>query len=108
MPNTLHYSPDSLLDLDETYDYIAHKKQNPIAARNTIQGIRDAIADLKTLDNIGVRVFLPNGLETPYRFVKHNNYLVFYRQDGTDVYIDRIIYGKRDYIQILFGNTYSE
>ncbi len=108
MPNTLHYSPDSLQDLDEIFDYIALKKQNPIAARNTVLGIREAIADLKTLDNIGVRAFLPNNLETDYRFVKHNNYLVFYRQDGTDVYIDRIIYGKRDYIQILFGNSYSE
>ena len=92
MPNILHYSPEALQDLDETFNYIAVKKQNPIAAQNTVQGIRTAISDLKTLDNIGVRVFLPNGLETPYRFVKYNNYLAFYRQIGTDVYIDRIMY----------------
>lgn len=103
MSNTLYYSPESLQDLDETFDYIAVEKQNPIAAQNTIQGIRSAISDLRTLDNIGVKVFLPNGVETPYRFVRYNNYLAFYRQIGSDVYIDRIIYGKRDYISILFG-----
>ena len=103
MSNTLHYSPESVQDLDEIFEYIAVKKQNPIAARNTVQGIRAEISKLKTLDNIGVRVFLPNSLETPYRFIKYNNYLSFYRHIETDVYIDRIIYGKRDYIQILFG-----
>ena len=102
MPNTLHYSPEALDDLDNTYDYIAFEKQNPIAAQNTVMGIKDAIANLKTLDNIGVRVILPNGIETPYRFVQYKNYLAFYRQIDSDVYIDRIIYGKRDYLQILF------
>ena len=103
MPNTLHYSPEALQDLDETYDYIFHEKQNPIAAHNTIQGIRNVITELKTLDNIGVKVFLPDGIETPYRFVQYKNYLAFYRQIDNHVYIDRILYGKRDYLQILFG-----
>lgn len=103
MANTLHYSPQALKDLDEIYDYIFIDKQNPIAAQNTVQGIKKSITELKTLDNIGVKVRLPDGLETPYHFIKYNNYLTFYRQIEKDVYIDRIIYGKRDYIKILFG-----
>ena len=102
MANTLHYSPQALKDLDEIFDYIFTDKQNPIAARNTIEGIKNSIAELKTLDNIGVKVRFPGGLETPYHFIKYNNYLTFYRQIEKDVYIDRIIYGKRDYIKILF------
>jgi plasmid stabilization system protein ParE len=31
MPNTLHYSPEALEDLDKIFDYIAFEKQNPIA-----------------------------------------------------------------------------
>ena len=103
MANTLHYSPQALKDLDEIFDYIFTDKQNPIAARNTIEGIKNSIAELKTLDNIGVKVRLPGDLETPYRFIQYNNYLSFYRQIEKDVYIDRIIYGKRDYIKLLFG-----
>ena len=102
MANTLHFSPRALKDLDEIYDYIFIDKQNPIAAQNTVQGIKNSITELKTLDNIGVKVRFPGGLETPYHFIKYNNYLTFYRQIEKDVYIDRIIYGKRDYIKILF------
>ena len=60
--------------------------------------------NLKTLDNIGVKVFLPNGLETAYRFINYNKYLIFYRQIEHDVFIDRIIHGSRDYINVLFGS----
>lgn len=104
MPNTIHYSPEALIDMDKTYDYIRFELQNPIAAKNTIDGIRNAIQDLKTLDNIGVKVFLPNGLETAYRFIHFKKYLIFYRQIEHDVFIDRIMHGSRDYINVLFGS----
>ena len=102
MPNTIHYSPESVKDLDQTYDYILSELKNPIAAQNTINGIRSSIHELKTLDNIGVRVFLPNGFETPYRFIHFKKYLIFYHQIESDVFIDRIIHEKRDYVHILF------
>ena len=104
MPNTIHYSPEALADMDETYEYIRFELQNPIAAKNTIEGIRNSIAELKTLDNIGVKVFLPNGLETVYHFIQFKKYLIFYRQVEHDVFIDRIMHGSRDYINILFGS----
>jgi len=103
MRNILHYSPQAIQDLDEIYDYIYTTLQNPIAAKNTIQGIRQSISELKTLDNIGVKVILPNGWETPYRFIQYKNYLSFYRQINNDIFVDRVIYGKSDYIRILFG-----
>ena len=28
--------------------------------------------------------------------------MVFYRVNGQDVYIDRVLYGRRDYLRILF------
>ena len=105
MPNTIHYSPEALADMDDTYDYIRFELQNPIAAKNTIDGIRNAIQNLKTLDNIGVKVFLPNGLETAYRFIHFKKYLIFYRQIEHDVFIDRIMHESRDYIRILFGDV---
>ena len=103
MHNTIHYSPGALADMDVTYDYIRFELQNPIAAKNTIDGIRNSIADLKTLDNVGVKVFLPNGLETTYHFIHFKKYLIFYRQIEHDVFIDRIMHESRDYIRILFG-----
>jgi plasmid stabilization system protein ParE len=42
-------------------------------------------------------------VESDYRFLVCGNYLTFYRVKGKDVYIDRILYGRRDYLRILFG-----
>lgn len=32
------------------------------------------------------------------------NYLTFYRAYGSDVYIDRVLYGRSNYLRILFGD----
>ena len=41
-------------------------------------------------------------IESDYRFLTSENYMVFYRVNGQDVYIDRVLYGRRDYLRILF------
>jgi prevent-host-death family protein len=40
-----------------------------------------------------------------YRFLVCGSYLAFYHTLAKKVYIDRILYGKRDYIKILFGDS---
>lgn len=102
MSNTLHYSSLALQDISDIYNYINTEKQNPIAAKNTIQGIKSAISELKTLDNIGTKVILPTDIETKYRFIQYKNYLIFYYSDKTEIYISRILYARRDYLNILF------
>ena len=36
-----------------------------------------------------------------YRFLPVRNYLIFYRITDTQVFVDRILYKKRDYSQLL-------
>ena len=43
-------------------------------------------------------------IETNYRFIVCNNYLAFYRFEHQEIYIDRILYSKRDYMRILFND----
>ena len=38
-----------------------------------------------------------------YRFLVCGNYIAYYREDETAVYVVRILYGGRDYVKILFG-----
>ena len=38
-----------------------------------------------------------------YRFLVSGSYMVFYRPHGSDVYVDRGLYGRRDCLRILFG-----
>jgi len=44
-------------------------------------------------------------IETDYRFLVCGNYLVFYRTEADSVFVDRVIYGRRDYIKILFDEA---
>jgi plasmid stabilization system protein ParE len=42
-------------------------------------------------------------VETDYRFQVCGGYLTFYRLEQQTVYIVRVLYGKRDYMKLLFG-----
>ena len=101
MDNKIHYSPKSLTDLDEIFDYIAFELKDIIAADNTINGIIDSINILKQFAKSGSTLCFPTGEVTIYRYVISGNYLSFYHLSENEIYIDRIIYGKRDYIKIL-------
>src|SRR5574344_940485 len=46
-------------------------------------------------------IHLPN----KYRFLVSGNYLIFYTIDASSVKIVRILYGKRDYVKVLFSNS---
>lgn len=101
MDNKIHYSPKSLSDLDEIFNYIAFELKDIIAADNTVNGIIDSINILKQFAESGSILCLPTGEATIYRYVISGNYLSFYHLSENEIYIDRIIYGKQDYIKIL-------
>ena len=43
-----------------------------------------------------------------YRFLVSGNYMVFYRVQGDDVCIDRVLYGRSDYMSVLFKDLPHE
>ena len=90
-------------DLDEIWDYISDVLKNPSAAENTVNGILDKTDLLGDQPEIGAQLFFDDGLNSGYRYVIYNNYLAFYRIYTDTIYVDRIIYGKRDYMKLLFG-----
>lgn len=42
------------------------------------------------------------------RFLVSGSYLIFYHVNGSDVFIDRVLYGRRDYLRVLFGDSIKE
>lgn len=97
------FSPLAIRDLDEIWDYISDVLKNPSAAENTVNGILDKADLLGDQPEIGAQLFFDDGLNSGYRYVIYNNYLTFYRVYPETVYVDRVIYGKRDYMNLLFG-----
>lgn len=102
MISNIRYSPEALNDLDEIWEYIAVELANPSAAKNTINGIMNAINKVKEFPNAYSPLYFENGLETNYRFVIFENYMAFYRIGKNEMFVDRVLYGKRDYMKILF------
>jgi len=74
----------------------------------TIKGIRQAIDKLEDFPLIGTPLSAVAGIDTDYRFVGHGNYLAFYRPKEGKVYVDRVLYSRRDYITILLGELPDE
>lgn len=104
MKNKLHYAPEAQRDLDEIWDYIAFDLENPAAAAGTVERIMDAIGKLADFPEAGAPLRSVADVDSGYRFLVCGNYLAFYRVEGNEVYIDRVLYGRRDYLRILFGD----
>jgi addiction module RelE/StbE family toxin len=99
------YSPEALHDLEKIGDYISGQLKNPMAAASTVNTIQDRIDKLADFPLLGTPLStIYDDIDVgDYRFLVCLNYLAFYRAVGDNVQIDRIMYGRRDYIAILFG-----
>ena len=108
MKNKIHYSPESRRDLDDIWDYIVSELQNRSAAERVINRIIDAVDPLKNFAEMGTPLSSIADIGTDHRFRVSGNYMVFYRVQGNDVYIDRVLYGRSDYMSVLFKDLLRE
>ena len=108
MKNKLHYAREALRDLDEIWDHIVYVLSNPAAAERTVSKIVDSIELLSDFADMGAPLNSVADVESDYRFLVCGNYLAFYRAVGDDVYIDRILFGRRNYMRILFGDVVED
>ena len=99
----IKFSPLAQSDLEEVQSYISHTLHNPVAAKNLLQKIKEAVFSLRTFPQIGAPLAI-NGQMTIYRYLACKNYLIFYHIDDMDVRVDRVLYGRRDYLSILFDD----
>lgn len=106
--NRLFYSPEARNDLDAIWSYIQSDLQNPAAARSTVFKILDDIEKLRDFGELGAKLSAITHIESDYRYLICGKYLAFYRIACGAVYIDRILYGRRDYMSILFGELIED
>ena len=99
----VQYSQAAKRDLEEIGDYIAMELNSTMAALNMVNRIQDAIDKLEYAPHIGSPLSTRYEDVGDYRYLVCKNYLVFYREQCNVIYVDRILYGKRDYLKILFG-----
>ena len=103
---TLNYTPEAISDIQEIRRYIKHTLRNPTAAARISKAILDACSSLKAFPKMGVSVEGKTGVETDLRMLPCENWIAIYRiePDSDVVSVARIIYGRQDYMRILFGD----
>ena len=106
--NNLHVSEEAQNDLLEIKAYIEEELLNPSAALATVRRITKSLRILQTYAQAGAALSSVTDIESDYRFIVSGNYISFYRAYGNEVYIDRILYARRDYMRILFGDNKTE
>lgn len=105
--NDLHISAVAQSDPARIKAHIEQEPDNPGAALATLRGITKRIRILKDHAYPGSRLSSIADMESDYRFLVSGNYLIFCRVYGKDVYVDRVLYGRRDYLRALFEDSLS-
>ena len=105
MKHKLRYSAQARKDLDEIWDYIVADLGNHIAAEKTVNRIMDDVDRLADFPEMGTMLRNVTHMVTDYRYIVSGNYMAFYRMYDNTVYIVRILYGRRDYMRVLFGDA---
>ena len=108
MSNKLCVSPKAREDLEGIKLYVTEELENPIAAVNVVSRIVQSLKKLKDMPGIGTPLSSKVSFDTDYRFLVCGNYLAFYRFKDVTVYVDRILYGRRDYIRIIFPELLNQ
>lgn len=103
--NNLHLSDEAQNDLVEIKAYIEEELLNPSAALATVRKITKSLRILKTYAKAGPPLSSIADVESDYRFIVSGNYMSFYRTYENEVYVDRILYARRDYMRVLFGDV---
>lgn len=101
-------SPLAKSDLQEIGDYLAQTLRNPNAAQRLIRRFREAIFSLRDFPEIGTQLLSEPSERIPYRYLICGSYMIFYHFAKETVYIDRVLYGRRDYMALLFGNQITD
>lgn len=101
-------SPLAKADMQEIADYIGREKHSPAGAARLIRRFREEIDSLRSFPESGAQLLPPGKERSPYRFLVCGNYLIFYHADKVTVMVDRVLYGRRDYLALLFGDSLAD
>ena len=101
----INFTPDALEDMKEIKEYITDELCSEQSAINTVENIMKRLRQLSDFPEIGAPLSSIISLEVPYRFLVCGNYTAFYKIDGNEIHVIRVLYGRRNYMQILFGKN---
>ena len=97
----IEYSKESKQDLVRIKQYIKNNLQEPEIAQKLIFKIREEINALKNAPEIYAIIDDDIIKRLEIRKLIVDNYIVFYRRKGNNIQIVRVMYGRRNWINLL-------
>lgn len=101
-------SPLARADMREIGDYIHRDLRNPDAALRMIRRFQEAMLPLREFPEMGSPLLVSGKQSVPYRYLVCGSYLIFYHIGSEVVCVDLVLYGRRDYVALLFGEQLKE
>lgn len=95
------------VDLKELQHYISAVLSNPSAAKQALKRITIQLRTLEQFPEAGTPI-LVTGSPVAYRYLVCGSYMAFYHVQKDAAVVDRILYGRRDYLAILFGDQLED
>ncbi len=94
------YSPAAVRDLDRIWSEVFEASKSIDTADRYVRELMDAVGKKEDFPAGGSPLYYDD-LFTGYYFVVFKAYMAFYRIDGGRVLVDRILYGKSEYLRKL-------
>jgi len=104
----LQISPEARDDLLLIKEYISEELGNPQAAIELIRKITAKMRSLIDHPQLGPSLTSRIAMQTNYRYLTCQNYMIFYWCEDDLVFVSRVLYGRRDYLRILFKDIPEE
>ena len=101
-------SPLARADMREIGDHISRELRNPSAALRMIRHFRETIKPLAEFPEMGAPLLAAGKQRPLYHYLICGNYMIFYHLSEDSVMVDRVLYGRRDYLALLFGDQLEE
>lgn len=99
----IKFSPQAQDDLDAIWTFLNVECSNPETASRTIGRLLDSIDLLSVIPESGTPLNARCLMHSDYRFITAGHLLAFYRFKRDCIFIDRILDGRSDYLNKLFG-----
>jgi len=96
----IKYSKLAISDLERMKQEVYLASEDYLVTEKYVDDMFDKIENLTKRPETGIPLIYED-IPTGYYFVVHKLYYAFYRFEGDCILVDRVLYGKSDYIRTL-------
>lgn len=101
MKYTIEYSKQAIRDMDRVWAEVFSSSKNYDTASRYLTDLLDTVERKTDFPKSGTPLYYDE-IFTGYYFVIFKAYMAFYRIENKRVLVDRILYGKSDYLRHLY------